>query len=297
MFREYLNSFLRIATEKQFLYAYYKRFLSSISDLKRYQVVPLKDFRKTNPPDRIVISIRHDVDWDLQSAMEMAKIEHQHNIKSTFFILHTEPYYGVTKKGRAEHREELIPELKKLQDEYGHEIGWHNDLVTLQCIYGIEPKRYLENELHWLRSNGIKIAGTASHGSIYCYKYKYHNGYFFNDFSELIEGFPSTDVINVGREHCITAKASLAQFGLEYEAYHLDNGFYFSDCKFIKNGRLRWSPEELPLESFKQGDKIIILIHPEHWGNSIYHKFLRRIRRRVCSQAAIEKLFKIYLSK
>lgn len=297
MFGQYSNSFLRFVSEKRFLYAYYERFLSAISDLKRYQIVPLKDFRKTNPPDHIVISLRHDVDGDLQSAIEMAKIEHQHNIKSTFFILHTAPYYGVTKKGRAEHSEELIPELKKLQDEYGHEIGWHNDLVTLQCIYGIDPKQYLQKELCWLRSKGIKITGTASHGSIYCYKYKYHNSYFFSEFSEPIDEFPSTSVINIGQEHCIIAKASLAQFGLEYEAYHLDNGFYFSDSAFVKGGRLRWSPEGLHLEGFKVKDKVIILIHPEHWDHSMYRKFLKRIRNRFRNQPLSEKLLECNLSK
>ena len=67
----------------------------------------------------------------------MAAIEHRHSIRFTNGILHTARYYGATKKNYASHRDDLLPLLKKLQDEYQHEIGWHNGLVTLDVIHGV----------------------------------------------------------------------------------------------------------------------------------------------------------------
>ena len=284
MFRKYLDSFLRFVSERRFLYSYYRQFLASISDSRRNQVVPLKDFMKTNSQNRVIISLKPDANEDISSALEIAKIECQYNMKATFFILHTAEYYGITEKNYAKHNEELIPTLKKIQNEYGHEIGWHNDLVTLECVYGINPREYIEKELHWLRSNGIRVVGSASHGSAYCYKFKYHNNYFFSEFLEPVNGFPNNEVINIGDDQCFITKASSAELSLEYEAYHLDNNFGFADCSFIKGKNLRWHPEELHPEEFKPGDKIIILIHPEHWDNSISHKFLKRLRHRIHSR-------------
>jgi hypothetical protein len=287
VFRRYWDSFFRFASERRFLYCYYEQFLSSISDSKRYKNVPLRDFTKTNPQERIVISLRHDVDRDLVGALEIARIEHQYNLRSTFFILHTAQYYGPTKKNYTKHNERIIPVLQKMQNEYGHEIGWHNDLVTLECIYGINPREYLKKELQWLRSNGINIVGSASHGSRYCYKFKYHNSYFFSEFSETVDGFPNNQMINTGDGQCFITKASLTEFGLEYEAYHLNNNFYFSDSSFVEGKKSRWHPGELRLEEFKPGDKIIILIHPDHWNHSISHKFLKRLGNRTRSREAI----------
>ena len=128
-----------------------------------------------------MIGLRHDIDVDLNVAFQFSEIESNLGFRSTYFILHTAPYYLANSNNMAVHSEKIIPILKTMQDDRHFEIGWHNDLVTLQVIYNINPVTFLHNELNWLRSNGINIVGTAAHGSNYCKTYHYMNFYFFEE--------------------------------------------------------------------------------------------------------------------
>jgi len=152
-----------------------------------------------------------------------------------------------------------------MQNESHFEIGWHNDLVTLQIVYGIDPVNFLHQELNWLRSNGITIKGTASHGSNYCYTFHYINYYFFNECTyPVVAGFENNINIPVQSEIKPIKKGSLHDFGLDYEAYFLDNNKYFSDAQTV-NGQ-RWNFSMLDLKTLVPGDRAIFLIHPIHWN-------------------------------
>ena len=169
--------------DTNFTYEKYAVFLSKISDTSKYIVLPLNEFRKTLNPGKIVIGLRHDVDNDLDLANQFSETESDLGIRSTYFILHTAPYYLANPANMEIHSDKIIPILKSMQNERHFEIGWHNDLVTLQAVYNIDPVSFLHKELSWLRGNGINIYGTASHGSNYCYTYKYLNYYFFEEFT------------------------------------------------------------------------------------------------------------------
>ena len=252
------------APDTNFTWQKYESFLKKISDTSKYIVLPLNEFRQTLNSKKIVIGLRHDVDVDLNVAYEFSKIESNLGFRSTYFILHTAPYYLADQNNMAVHSEKIIPILKKMQNEKHFEIGWHNDLVTLQVIYNIDPVVFLHNELSWLRSNGLKIYGTAAHGSSYCKIYHYMNFYFFQECS-----YP----ILVGRENNVTVpkdgklitikKGQLSDFKLEYEAYFLNNNKAYSDA--VINDGVRWNIGMLDLSLLKPGDRIIILLHPIHW--------------------------------
>ena len=272
----YLKYSIKPLQERRFVYSRYDRVLRSMSDSSRYQIMPLKDFsREKYREDRVTIFLRHDVDYDLTGALEMARIEHKYGFRGTYFILHSARYYGITRKNYVRHNDRIIPILLKMQDEYGHEIGWHNDLVTLECIYGVNPREYLQEELQWLRNNGIKIAGVAAHDSIYRRRFNYHNRYFFHDLSDnsLCE-----QLVNVNGDQRFITKAYLKDFDLEYEAYNVEGiSSSFGDCDFIGNKRRRWSLEDLRLADFGLGARIIIVIHPIHWARSICDKYMKLV--------------------
>jgi hypothetical protein len=61
----------------------------------------------------------------------------------------------------------------------------------------------------------------------------------------------------------ITLRKRIKDFGLEYEAYSLDFNIYFSDCCFFNLHR--WHPSMFDWNELKPGDRIQILIHPQHW--------------------------------
>ena len=65
------------------------------------------------------IILRHDVDFDIQKAFEMAKAENSEDITSTFFFLLRSDSYNFSEK-------QNIAYIKKIMD-LGHEIGIHFD--------------------------------------------------------------------------------------------------------------------------------------------------------------------------
>lgn len=250
--------------DTNFTWEKYASFLKKISDTSKYIVLPLNEFKKTSNPGKIVIGLRHDVDNDLNIAVSFSETEYKLGFRSTYFILHTAPYYLANPGVMSEHSDKILPVLRMMQNERKFEIGWHNDLVTLQAVYNIDPATYLHNELIWLRTNGINVTGTASHGSNFCYVYKYLNYYFFEECTWPIVGqFVNNLTLPLNGVSVPMKKGKLADFNLDYEAYFLNYNKAFSDAS-ITNG-IRWNIGMLNLNALSPGDRVVILLHPIHW--------------------------------
>jgi len=69
------------------------------------------------------IIIRHDVDFILEKAFEMAELENREGISSTYFILISSPFYNIHEKKS----NEILKKITSL----GHQIGVHFD----QTVY------------------------------------------------------------------------------------------------------------------------------------------------------------------
>jgi hypothetical protein len=208
--------------------------------------------------------LRHDVDNDLDIAVSFSETEYNLGFRSTYFILHTAPYYLANPGIMSEHSDKVLPVLRMMQNERKFEIGWHNDLVTLQAVYNIDPVTFLHNELTWLRTNGISVTGTASHGSNFCYVYKYLNYYFFEECTWPIVGqFVNNLSLPLNGVSVPMKKGRLEDFNLDYEAYFLKYNKAFSDAT-ITNG-IRWNIGMLDLNALSAGDRVVILLHPIHW--------------------------------
>jgi hypothetical protein len=244
------SRFLFPITEHAFTYARFARWLDTILD------VPTVRLGELSAAEGRVLALRHDVDDRLDSAVEFGRLEHGRGIAATYFVLSTAPYYRSGDPA-------LVRALRRLQDDFGHEIGWHNDLVTLEKVYGVDAGEHLDRELSWLRDEGIRIRGSASHGSPWCYRLGFHNNYVFAGWDEPIPGFPA---------HEVARKLDPAEFGLEYEAYHLDYDTYYSDSDFA--GGTRWHPDRTVL-----GERTVVLLHPCHWDRSSPAKAARLARK------------------
>ena len=233
-------------TERRFVYPEYERFLDRLADR---DVVPLREFARGAGD----VVLRHDVDLRLDSALELARLEHERGLRATYFVLHTAPYWNDP---------ELVPRLRRLA-ELGHEVGFHNDLVTIERVHGGDARTALEEALARLRAAGIDVVGAAAHGSPWCHRLGFHNNYVFAGWDEPQPGFPSRDV---------SEKLDPSEFGLEYEAYHVPRDVYFSDSSFV-DGR-RAHPADLDLEP---GHRTIVLVHPCHWDVSAPAKIARLV--------------------
>jgi hypothetical protein len=240
----------------------YDKFLHYLSASDHFLIVPLKDFENTESTDKVVLTLRYDIDDNINAAVKFAYREHKYGIKSTFFVLHTTNYYCITlRRSFFERNDNIVYYLKKIQDSFGHEIGLHNDLVTLQVVYNIPPKEFLHNELAWLRGNGINISGTAYHGSPYCYLYHYSNASFWKEYPD--GGGWNYEYVKKGYTTYKIEKDSLKNYDFEYEGGLLNQDYVFSDAD-SKDGK-RWNMGMVNLDTIKPGKKVIIILHPQHW--------------------------------
>jgi hypothetical protein len=108
--------------------------------------------------DLKICILRHDLDMSIDWGLELGALEQEMGIHSTFFVLHTRPYYR---------EPDFILKCKQLQD-MGHEVGLHFDTLS-ECIQNptMTHKMILDREIKYLRENGIQIHGLASHGGDY----------------------------------------------------------------------------------------------------------------------------------
>lgn len=227
-----------------------------------------------------VIGLRHDCDdrLSLATAVRMAHWEHERGYRSTYFLLHSSPYW------RSPRFEAMVAEIADL----GHEIGLHNNALATSFRTGRDPFLILEDALTRLRSLGYPVRGTAGHGDRLC---NYYAGegepWFANDElflecrREKIEGVevPANRMLWRGSASRRLEPRPMAEFGLEYEGLWLGLPFYH---RFSDSGG-RWSAPgwqemtasfaetvQVTRAPMAEGDprQLHMLIHPDWWADA-----------------------------
>lgn len=180
-----------------------------------------KDYNGVN--GRTVI-VRHDVDNDFEKALMFAKEEASAGIKSTFFLLHTAPYFNYSS--------EFVRKCNIIQD-FGHDIGFHNNAITRWFPKKQSFDKIIKKPLNFLRKNGIKVSGTSAHGVPACYKKGYYNYEIWKEFDpKKNEGRikPKSQFRSLYRSR------SLMDFGFVYDANFVSYQFYLDDAGGTWNG-------------------------------------------------------------
>jgi hypothetical protein len=95
---------------------HYFEVLNSIKN--EYSIGTIGEYEKLIRSNKMLM-LRHDVDFSLEYALELAKKEAENQIKSTYFILFHGEYYNPFDKKSSK----IIKEISDL----GHEIGLHYD--------------------------------------------------------------------------------------------------------------------------------------------------------------------------
>lgn len=198
-------------------------------------VVPLRD-AGTSPVG--AIALRHDVDHNLDHALLFAEWEHERGYRATYFVLHTAWYYT---------EPDLEEKLHRLV-ELGHEVGLHHDAMAEAWRQGYSSPVdgsvlpignstaawvIMQTELTRLRDFGLDVVGVSAHGSELWKSNGVTNAFLWAD------GYVPAD------------------FGLQYEAYHLHR-----TAHYISDNRGGWSS---PL-TIEPGRQTHILTHPCHWA-------------------------------
>lgn len=215
-----------------------------------------------------VLLIRHDVDHDFETALDTARWEASHGLRATYCMLHTAWYYGEFRDGQQYRTREMIDCCLELQ-RLGHEINLHNNFVVVGLQTGIDPRILLRDELAFLRSHGIVIRGTSTHGDRLCRELDFRNYELFRETVYASRGGPRT-VHHDGNSVELGA-VSMEDFGLEYEGYDLPRDYYISDSgsrlRVRHNTRGRAGLRRGDLGDFVAYPRIVgVLTHPIWWN-------------------------------
>lgn len=245
--------------EAVFTWDQYKALLNKLKQDK-FIVLPLNEMRSTYDKSKVVVGLRHDIDFNPFKALEMSKLENEYGIRSTYFILATADYYGqLTSSGVV--RNQGMEQLYKELFNNGHEVGVHNDLLTVEILYKINPFTFNQNELSFYSSLDIPVHGTSAHGSPIS-KVTVPNYMIFSDFAK-------EDSVEFNGEKYPLGQHSLKEYGFEYEAYFIDFNLYFSDSHGTWNDPNGLEGILKRLDDSKPGDRIQILAHPDWWGKNL----------------------------
>lgn len=145
--------------------AQYEKLIRALASIDNLVFIPHTELNDYGcPPDKIVCSIRHDVDADIRVSVTEAEIEHKYGCRSTYYILHTAPYYGTWIDG-VHHRNDCMAVLYRRMQGLGHEIALHTDPLNLYQNMKLDGAQAVREEIAWLREQGLTITGTVAHNS------------------------------------------------------------------------------------------------------------------------------------
>ena len=113
-----------------FTYAAYRDLLS----LLRERGYAVRNYHNYMDAPRCVI-LRHDIDYSLQQAVELAELETEEGVQSTWFVLLRTDFYNVFSKSGTE----ALQHIRSL----GHEIGLHFDEASY--VPALRPDEVVQN--------------------------------------------------------------------------------------------------------------------------------------------------------
>lgn len=225
--------------------------LAELEDLyeRALQVVAMEDIADGNTDPR-TLGVRHDVDNVISPAVQMAEWEADRGYRSTYFILHTAPYW---------HDKDTLRASLETIAECGHEIGFHVNALTAAIVHGQDPVQIVADAVGELRSYGHEIRGVVAHGDPLCHLHTYVNDEMFAESARPTYGAP--DRLIGGRVRLRPVPRSM--FGFEYDPNWLPRGDYLSDS----GGR--WSqPFERVAATYPSHGQLHLLVHPEWWSEA-----------------------------
>jgi hypothetical protein len=223
--------------------------LRALEDLyeRAESVVPMEWIYDTHPG---TIGVRHDCDNVIVPAVEFATWEAARGYRSTYYILHTSPYWQ--DKTLLRHSLERIANC-------GHEIGIHNDALTVALETGRDPADVLHEAIAELRGYGHTIRSTVAHGNRLCGIARYVNDEMFEGCSRPVYGERDRTLEHRGRRIPITP-APLHEFGLDFDSNWLPRGDYLSD-----SGGAWSQPFDEVAKAWPARGQLHMLVHPDWW--------------------------------
>jgi hypothetical protein len=235
--------------------------------------------------DRPIIALRHDLDRSFLAARMMAAIEEHYGLSSTYYVNFAAGFSGLITKGAYYPNPSLINLLRILRDR-GHEVGFHNDLMFYELVFGVPMVEWFQTYIEPLRRLGFQFSSVSGNGSEYAYLLGTENEYIFKDFriggrfarSQVepenafkerrlgIDGVVHYERNGVKQEIILPDK-TLSDWGFELDAYHL---YAYRQRDVTSIGEVSDVSETKSqfasrLSDLSPGSVTSVLMHPGDW--------------------------------
>ena len=194
-----------------------------------YFVGPLRDF----PDSGNAVILRHDIDFSISKAFEMAQIEADLSVCATYFVLLSTPFYNALEKHN-------IDTLKKINC-LGGELGLHYDASLFEGMEMEQINKHVQRQVEILEAvTETKIASISQHmparskirPQIAQYRDAYEDRYFkdIGYLSDSRKHFGTPDVHGFFKEH-IHKRSQLLIHPIWWNAKDLPIAKIFEDLR------------------------------------------------------------------
>jgi len=137
-----------------FTYSTYKRLLTVLK--RDYEFTSFSKIKFSNEPVEKKVLLRHDIDLFLEKALNLATIEHQMGITSTYFLFLRNPFYNIfSREG-----ETVVGKLIS----YNHNIGLHFDSAKYEYKTIPQLAYQVTREIEFIQDFfGVKLDAVSFH--------------------------------------------------------------------------------------------------------------------------------------
>ena len=215
----------------------YEQFLdAAIAD--GWNFLTVEDYLRTSSPEEPFVVLRHDVDRRVESTVEMARIEADRDVQSTYYF----------------RTNTFDPDIVQSLSELGHEIGYHyEDLTKTRGDLQAAHERFSENLAKFRRH--VDVRTVCSHGSPlspYNNKDMWADGPDFEAYDLLGEAYLSIDIANQRP----SGPFYLSDTGRDW------------DVDLPGFGRVRTTDDVIDAVQSRPCSQLYLLVHPCRWSNS-----------------------------
>jgi hypothetical protein len=263
-----------------FIYRVWEIFCLEISC--KYNCIRIDEISE-QPSNGSWISIKHDVETNVEKAFEIAKIENKYNIRATYYIqsylLH-----------------DNFKLLKKIAD-LGHEVSYHYDVLDANNGDINMAIKEFSDTITKFKEFGFKVNTVCPHGNPLMLRNGWSSNKDFFRNSNVVSQFP--DIFDVIIQANKVIKDQFVYISDAGYSWKLIGNVDSNDT--INNGDIEIGTVEEMIDLIGFHDKIIVSSHPHRWCKSYTAALLQLVKFKVIRFLAknLSKInfFKKFMSK
>jgi tetratricopeptide (TPR) repeat protein len=230
------------------------------------------------------IAIKHDVETNVQKALDLAKIEAKYNIQATYYV-----------------QADLLDDNYKLLQEIaslGHEVTYHYDVLDANNGNFDKAIEEFKHNIEKFQKYGFEVLTVCPHGNPVMIRNGWNsNKDFFRDM-KVVELF--SNILDIVIE--LPKKLDYKYMYISDTGYGWKQIVNIKDNDIQNNGDVSIKDYKKLLEIINTQESVILSTHPHRWEKSIFKymfnvylfKILRFLARTISSVPILKKIISKY---